>query len=201
MLRVLIAGLLLFSSHAASSSDYPMEARTPKGGIVILHEDGRWEKKTQIDEGSSLVFYYSRLDFFDFRFDEKLWEIIGHGEMVTSAPLFEFQNPTGEAWCNLIPERSQISQEQLIPIIISNFKSRIANFKILQRYKLEINGLSTDIVEISGSLKGYNVAYSTLAWTGQSGTIQISCWTFPNLLNEYRPRFESFFSGLSLATD
>ena len=112
--------------------------------------------------------------------------------------LFAFQGHGDEAWCGLIPERAQLRQEGLINAIELNLKEVADEARMVQRSRAFVNGLRGDIVEMEASFDGFDAVYLTFAWSGSPGTIQVSCWTFPNLIDEYRPKFAEFYGGFEL---
>ena len=205
--RALLLGFaaLIAGAQVALASDYPIEAKTSDGKTVNLYEDGTWRPKTlkvdheiiRKDKFATSVLQ-SRLRFYEFWYDPKLWQPEEPAQGEAFEVVFTYQGATDEAWCGIIPERSQMTQDALVGAVFQNFQSAAADTKMLQRSRAYVNSLRGDIVEMTGTFDGFHIAYSTFAWSGNPGTVQITCWTFPNLLDEYRPIFGKFYGGFEL---
>lgn len=204
--KLLLIGTALFMAglSVVQAVDYPIEAKTADGETVNLYEDGTWRPKTlKVDheiirkDQFATATLESRLRTFDFSYDPKLWEL-GENHNEVSEMSFTYKGVADEAWCRIISERAQMTQDTLVSVVLQNFQAGVPDGKILQYSKAYVNGLRGDIVELEGTVDGFHVAFSTFATTGSRGTVQISCWTFQNLLDEYRPVFAKFYGGFFL---
>lgn len=193
----------LSASSAFAAAGFPMEAKTADGKTVTLYEDGTWRPKTLQLSHSILrksdfatKKHVSRLRFYEFWSDPKIWAISPPGENEHFEFLFEHRG--GEAWCGIIPERMQLTQEGLVKAALQNFQAADKTGKFVQRSIAFVNALKGDVVEFSGTVEGVYITYYSFLWSGAPGTAQISCWTSTNLIDEYRPIFNDVFGGFLL---
>lgn len=195
--------MMLFGSAAFAASGFPMDANTPDGKSVTLYEDGTWRPKT-LELGHSILRkstfatkkHSSRLRFYEFWSDRKIWSAQSPQENEHFE--FLFQHKGGEAWCGIIPERMQLTQDGLVKAALQNFQAADKSGKFVQRSMAFVNALKGDVVEFSGTLDGVYISYYSFLWSGAPGTAQLSCWTSTNLIDEYRPIFNDFFGGFML---
>lgn len=204
-MKKLLASLTLIVALTPAMSalaDFPLEAKTSDGNIVVLHEDGTWRPKTlQLDHSILRKSDFatrqltSRLKFYEFWIDPKLWK----DAQAEGAFEYLFEHQSGEAWCGIIPERVQLTRDALLKAVIYNVQQAAPNAKLEQRSKAYVNGLGGEVVELSGTFEGFFASYHTFLWSGDKGTVQLTCWTSQSVLDEYRPVFNDFFGGFLLA--
>lgn len=198
---VSLAMLVALPLAMSASAEFPIEAKTSDGKIVVLHEDGTWRPKTlQLDHRILRKSDFatrqlkSRLKFYEFWVDSKLWKDI----QAEGAYEYSFEHQSGEAWCGIIPERIQVTRAGLVKGAVSNLHQVDPNGKLEQRSKAYVNGLGGEVVELSGTSDEFLISYHTFLWSGDKGTVQIACRTSRNILDEYRPVFSDFIGGFML---
>lgn len=202
MLIFIFAILVIPAQSSFAATSFPIEATTADGKIVVLHEDGTWRPKTlQLDHSVirksdfATRVLKSRLKFYEFSVDPKIWK----DHQATGAFEYDFEHTDGEAWCGIIPERIQVTQDALVKVAVANLQKTDQSGKLEQRSKAYVNGLGGEVVELSARVEGFFLSYYTFLWSGSKGTVQITCWTSSNVVEEYKPIFNDFFGGFLLA--
>lgn len=193
---------LLTTVCPSVAADFPIEAKTADGKTVDLYEDGTWRPKS-LQLGHIVIRksdfatqpFKSKLGFYEEWIDQRLWkESQADGDFE-----YVFEHARGEAWCGIIPERVQLTQDALAKAMLTNLQQADPNAKLQQRSKAYVNSLPGELIEISGTVEGVVASYYAFAWSGNKGTVQITCWTSTNLMDEYRPVFNDFIGGFTLA--
>lgn len=201
-IKMLVPLVLAIAATSGLAADrFPIDATTEDGKTVTLHEDGTWRPRAtdpeQLKFGKGELAtqrHASRLKFFELWVDPKVWKL-GKSE---GDHEFNFEHNSGEAWCSVIPERIQMTQEGLATAALTNFREVDPKATMGRRYKASVSGVEGEVVEMSGASSGYLITFHSLLLTGRHGSVQLSCWTSPNLLEEYRRTFDEFFGGYVL---
>ena len=197
------ASMALSGDLMAAAARFPMDATTPDGKSVTLYEDGTWRPKT-LELSHSVIRksdfatarYGSRLGFYEFMVDPKLWS-----PMTGSAKSaeFQFQNKSGEAWCEVFATRIQMTQDSVLESAVRDMQAADKSGKVIQTSVAFVNALRGNVFEWRGTVQGVVASFYTFVWSGAPGSVQLTCWTSANLANEYRSAFNDFFGGLLLA--
>ena len=202
MPSIILLVVLAAISTSIFAQKFPIEANTPDGKTVVLYEDGTWRPRTLVLDQAIIrktqfatVKLPSKFGFHEFWVDPKLW--------VTTTPpsvdverFFTYENR--EAWCGVIPERMQITREALSKVSFENIKRLDGRARIEQQSRAFVNGLHGDVFEATATVDGFLVTYYGFLWSGSAGTVQMTCWTSQNLIEEYKPIFNDFFGGFML---
>ncbi|MSQ48623.1 MAG: hypothetical protein EXR78_09635 [Deltaproteobacteria bacterium] len=98
----------------------------------------------------------------------------------------------------IIEERGRVSQSQLPDIAFSFLKDQDPSARVLVRGARVVNGKSLLFQEVSAKIDGIDVVFYGHYYSDDSGTIQITGWTVPNLLKEHRITIDGFVAGFQM---
>lgn len=202
MRSILLLAVFTMLSAGVFAQKFPLEANTPDGKTVVLYEDGTWRPRTLVLDQAIIrktdfatLKLPSKLGFHEFWVDPKLWKATPPPN--ASMERF-FTHESQEAWCGIIPERIQVTREALAKSSLGYMTRVDANARVEQKTRAFVNGMRGDVQEVNATVEGFFLTYYVFLWSGSSGTVQISCWTSQNLIEEYKPVFNDFFGGFML---
>lgn len=191
----------VFSASLLNAQEFPLEAKTSDGKTVLIYEDGTWRPKT-LQLSHSVIRrsefatkrVASRLGFYEFMYDPNAWK----PEATEGSFEHSYIHRSEEAWCGIIPERMQMTKDALSQAVLTNLRSSAPDGALVQKSKAFVNGLAGEVLEMKATYEGYFITYYTFVWTGAKGTVQLTCWTSQNLIDEYRDDFHDFYGGFAL---
>ncbi len=179
-------------------------AKTEKGDLVILHDDGRWEyeKKPMIlatpkeynKPSKSKKFLKGDKDAYGIWYDDKKW--ILQDSLPTRDVTFAFSHLGGEGFALVIAERVELSRDKLKEIALKNAKEVAPDIKIVNEEIRKVNGYDVLMLQLKGTIEGVTFVYYSYYYTGKIGAVQFITYTSDNLFSEYRDDFEDLLNGL-----
>lgn len=134
-------------------------------------------------------------------FNSNDWEIDNSSvsEDTGFAKEYGFVHKSEPLWFKIIAEKSELSYEILLDVLIENASSGgLEQAELTRKGMREVNGLQLQWVNMNGSYQGSKVAFYYHLYTGQKGTVQLAAFTTSNLIEEYESIIDDLVSSFRL---
>ena len=128
---------------------------------------------------------------FEVTYDPKKWREQKTGEV----NIVQLQHVTGDAYARIIAERMAVAVEEFADVILENARAGASDITLESKTTRTINDLPVTVLRYSGTARGVTFTFLNQAFTDQSGSAQIACWTGKSLLEEYKRDFLELFAG------
>jgi hypothetical protein len=86
--------------------------------------------------------------------------------------------------------------ENLKKLAIKNAKNAAPDLRVVKEEYRIVNGVKVLFMQMNGTIQGIQFSYYGYYYSFKGGSIQFLTYTAQNLLDEFRPSFESLLNGL-----
>jgi len=130
---------------------------------------------------------------FEISYDPQKWELASSSE----APIeFSFKHSDGEAFINIISERTAIPTEILKKAFMKNIEGKASDVKIVEEKEVKIGDTPGISLILDLKADGVPLTFYNYLWSGNSGTVQVMCFCAQNIFNDHKDDFQKFMNGI-----
>jgi len=208
-LFVLLTALTL---TVARGQQAPIPATTDDGRKILVYPDGTWKPADEVRPGGSpgsnnpsvtnnppagnaKVFEKAPQGLFGVWVDEQKWT---KTQSDNPAIKTTFIHKGEDSYAMIIGERVQLSLNVLKKAAMTNAKKVAPDATVIFEERRLVNGRQVLCLEITGTLQQTAFIYYGYYYGGPEGTLQVICYTTPNLFDQYKSDFDEFLSGIQI---
>lgn len=200
----LLLGLVLYFPAYSQIS-----AVTSNGDEVVLYDNGTWKYTSKADSTkeisvNSTHFVRDAQSTFEIKgnvipevsiyVNPKLWSFKKAEDGQSREYTFRLKEK--DAYGMLITERIEVPLENLKKLAIKNAKNAAPDLKVVKQEYRIVNGVKVLFMQMNGTIQGIQFSYYGYYYSFKGGSVQFLTYTAQNLLDEFRPSFESLLNGL-----
>ena len=142
--------------------------------------------------GNSKVFVKAPQGAFGVWIDEKKWT----ENPANNGPIkINFVHQGDTSYAMIIGQRVQVSMEELERAALNNAKKVAPDITLLFREKRVISGKHFHCLQMTGTIQGNSIMYYGYYYGGPEGTLQVICYTTPDLFDQAKTDFDELLNG------
>lgn len=217
-LIITLSCIYLFPNHLFSQTT----AVTEYGDTIYIYDDGTWayELKEYEDEGiarflleevhfdtSKVEFstpkgvdktLTSNLEFFNFRYKNKLWKRIP-GQKVNPEAEIVLEHRQKEIYLAIISEDIEIGMSNIYNIAMQNAEDGLGKKpNVLKKEIRKVNGIDMIHAIYEVSINELKITFMSNYYSSENGTVQVTTWTISDYFERYKDDMEDLINGFEL---
>jgi len=203
ILIISIALTAMFSSALAQRY-----ATTDDGQRIILSDDGTWDTVRVVDEipeggpvnltkpFSSKKSVKGGQIGYSIWYNPAKWSVME--KSLSEFAEYTMRHEDRDVMAMIIPERIEISLEQLVETAMKNVESASSEFRILDMKVATINGVEGKLIKLTARVQGIDFTYLNFYCSCDKGSFQFMSFTSNNLFSRYEKDLTDLISGFQL---
>jgi len=112
--------------------------------------------------------------------------------------ILQLETANGDAFAKIITEKTAIPKNALRDIAFENARKQDLNIKAVLREERLVNGRRVAVMQLDGVVNNLPIVYYGYYYGGNSGSVQVVCFTLKSSLPEYLDRFTELLDGLEI---
>ena len=145
--------------------------------------------------GNSKVFVKAPQGAFGVWIDEQKWT---ENPANNSAIKINFAHQGDTSYAMIIGERVQVSMDALERAAMNNAKKVAPDITLLFKEKRVVNGKHVLCLQMTGTIQGNSLMYYGYYSGGAEGTLQVICYTTPELFDQAKSDFDELLNGIQI---
>jgi hypothetical protein len=220
MKNLFLLTICLTISFLTQSLSAQTMAVTKDGDTVYLYDNGTWscsDEEEESDNAFENIFdedihfdtitkpffkpkiatkkVSSKLEFFDFYFNEKTWKQI-LAKTINSEVEFAFRHKENDIFFAIIPKESELGRTFLFKTAITNVEQGSGNpVKVIKKEVKTINGKTFVHAVFEANFNGFEATFMGNYYSDENGSVQFICWTGTNIFEKYQDQMEDMING------
>jgi len=145
--------------------------------------------------GNSKTFVKAPQGEFGVWIDKQKWT---QSESENDATKITFIHQGETSYAMIIWERVRISMEALERAALQNAKKVVPDITLLFKEKRVISGRSVLCMQMTGTVQGSSIMYYGYYYGGPEGTLQVICYTTPELFDQAKADFDELLGSVKI---
>jgi hypothetical protein len=158
-----------------------------------INQNSKTENNTP--SGNSKTFVKAPQGDFGVWIDEQKWT---QSESGNDATKITFIHQGETSYAMIIGERVRISMEALERAALQNAKKVVPDITLLFKEKRVISGRSVLCMQMTGTVQGSSFMYYGYYYGGPEGTLQVICYTTPELFDQAKADFDELLGSVKI---
>ena len=153
------------------------------------------ETENNSPSGNSKTFVKAPQGEFGVWIDKQKWT---QSESGNDATKITFIHQGETSYTMIIGERVRISMEALERAALQNAKKVVPDITLLFKEKRVISGRSVLCMQMTGTVQGRSFMYYGYYYGGPEGTLQVICYTTPELFDQAKADFDELLGSVKI---